>query len=339
MQQAGHDVEVAYVLPYKDAWVARLEESGIRCTCLAPHGQWALAMWPRYRRLLARLRPDVVHAHLPITGVLARAYKWRFRYSLVYTEHNELTRLNGLTRWAHQRTRRIDDLAISCSSAVAESLPWDSTVIDNGIGAPPAAEACDLRTTHSIPSSAVVFMCVANMTPKKNHSLLLKAFDRVCQAVSTDIRLVLVGQDATEGERLKAYAKQVDSAAQIVFYGVHPDAQLLMLEADVFVLASRHEGLPISLLEAMAVRLPTVVTSAGGMPNVVTPECGLVVPIDDEARLVDAMTVLAGDSEKRAAMGAAAAARVQSMYSEAEMVRQIEGQYRQLLESAQSSSS
>src|SRR5690606_24851097 len=152
----------------------------------------------RLRALLRQLRPDVVHAHLPVTGMMARYARLGGKFRLVYTEHNLFQRLHPATKLAHRLTRRIDDCSVSCSQQVADSLPWDSAVVRNGIAIGGISsfddESAKLRSDLGIPSGETVFMCIANLLKKKNHRLMLEAF---AQAFGSggDAHLVLVGQD------------------------------------------------------------------------------------------------------------------------------------------------
>ncbi|MBY8965054.1 glycosyltransferase [Algiphilus sp. NNCM1] len=333
-QRQGAEVRVAYVLPWKDAWARRLASQGVAVVCLAPRGAWPLAMLWHYWRLMKDFRPQLVHAHLPLTALLARIFKPLGRYRLVYTEHNELPRLHPLTRTIHRWSHRLDDAAISCSAAVARSLPWPSTIIDNGIAlSPPPLDGLGLRRSLGFSARAVVVICVANMTPKKNHGLLLRAFNQAVLEMDeqVDLQLVLVGQDATEGSAVRALAGSLSSSERIHFFGPHPAAESLLPDADIFCLSSNQEGLPISLLEAMAAGLPSVVTCAGEMGRVVGEDCGLVVPVGDEAALAIALTELAGDECRRVTLGKRGREKVQECYSESTMLESLAEVYRNAL--------
>ena len=101
--------------------------------------------------------------------------------------------------------------------------------------------------------------------------------------------------------------------------------------SDIFTLSSRHEGLPISLLEAMAVGLPPVVTRVGGITEVITDGVdGLLVPSGDPAALADAFVRLARSASERARLAAGASARVGD-FDIARTARIVEARYRNLV--------
>ena len=320
----GHEVEVGFLLPYKQALVSELREAGIACNNLGGEGLWPLAMWANFRRAVAAFAPDVVHAHLPVAGVLARSFKPLFGYRLVYTEHNLIWQYRWLSRLLHRLTWQLDDVAVSCSQPVADALSRASVVVDNGLGLEPvvAVEGPSLRSRFNIASNALLLLCVANLRPQKNHALLLRAFDALLhRQPALDAHLVLVGQDATDRPAVEALRNTLAAASRIHFYGSHPRAAALMPEADLFCLSSDAEGLPISLLESMAAGIPALVTAVGGMPQVVVHgTTGLMVAAGDLPAYTIALQTLATDSELRLRMGKAAAERVANHYSQEAMI-------------------
>ncbi|MFD9124117.1 glycosyltransferase [Kitasatospora sp. NPDC059571] len=310
-----YEIEVAYVLPHKDALVPALEAAGVRVHCLGgPPG----ALWPlRLRRLLADRRYDLVHSHMPIPAVAARLAAFGRRAPrLVHTEHNIWERYRTATRWANALTYRRNDAVIAVSHAVAATIgrrrpegDW-VTVVHHGpdlAGAPAGAAArAAARAELGLPQDAVVVGTVGNLTAKKDQATLLAAFERV-RRDHPSAALVLIGSGPLEAE-LKARAGE-----GVVFAGSRSDVPALLPGLDVFTLSSRQEGLPVALMEAMTSGLPSVVTRVGGMPEVLDDgEQGLLVPPGAPAALAAALGRLAGDAPLRARLGAAAGERART---------------------------
>ncbi|GJF32009.1 glycosyl transferase family 1 [Kitasatospora sp. NE20-6] len=306
---ARYEIEVAYVLPYKDALVPALEAAGIRVHLLGgPPG----ALWPlRLRRLIAERRYDLVHSHMPIPAVAARLVAFgRHAPRLVHTEHNVWERYRTPTRWANALTYRRNDAVVAVSHAVAATIgrrrPGDDwvTVVHHGPdlgGAPggPAARAA-AREALGLPQDALVVGTVGNLTPKKDQAGLLDAFARL-RLDHPSAALVLIGAGPLEAE-LRAAAGE-----GVVFAGSRADVPALLPAFDVFTLSSRQEGLPVALMEAMTSGLPSVVTRVGGMPEVLADdEHGLLVPPGDPAALAAALGRLAADPGLRERLGTAA---------------------------------
>ncbi|GAA4992652.1 hypothetical protein GCM10025734_21050 [Kitasatospora paranensis] len=152
-----YEIEVAYVLPYKDALVPALEAAGVRVHCL---GAAPGALWPvRLRGLLAERRYDLVHSHMPIPAVAARLSAFGRRAPrLVHTEHNVWERYRTATRWANALTYRRNDAVIAVSHAVAATIgrrrpaPDWVTVVHHGpdlAGAPEGPRPAPPRAPNS----------------------------------------------------------------------------------------------------------------------------------------------------------------------------------------------
>ena len=101
--------------------------------------------------------------------------------------------------------------------------------------------------------------------------------------------------------------------------------------ADIAVLTSDNEGTPVALIEAAAAGRPAVATAVGGVPDVVIPGTGVLVPAGDVTALADGVAQLAGDPELRAAMGARAREHVTARFSIDRMLSDIEALYDELL--------
>lgn len=324
------DLEVAYVLPHKDALVPALEAAGVPVHCLGPGARWPL----RLRALLAERRYDVVHTHMPVPAVAARLLTaGRRAPRLVHTEHNLWERYRPATRWANALTYGRNAAVIAVSHAVAAGVRHRRaadrlTVVHHGPdldGAPsgPAARRA-ARDELDLPHGAFVVGTVGNLTAKKDQATLLAAF-ALLRERHPQARLVLVGAGPLEAE-LRARAGE-----GVLFAGSRGDVPALLPGWDVFCLSSRQEGLPVALMEAMTTGLPAVVTRVGGMPEILDDGVeGRLVPPADPTALAAALHELATDEALRARMGAAALERAKS-FDVAAAQQAIERVYAQVL--------
>ena len=173
--------------------------------------------------------------------------------------------------------------------------------------APPAVPAAAARAALGLDGDvdgALVVGTVGNFTAKKDQATLVRAVGRVPGA-----RLVLVGSGPLEHD-LRVLVAHDGLAERVTFAGSRGDVADLLPAFDVFALSSRYEGLPIALLEAMAAGRPCVATRVGGIPEVVTDGVdGVLVPPGDPDALADALSALAADPDRRAALGSAAVTR------------------------------
>ncbi|MGB3752429.1 MAG: glycosyltransferase [Parerythrobacter sp.] len=324
--KAGHVVHVAYLLSHKNHLVAELQAAGISVDLI---GNNLLYVW----RYFSQLRPDIVHAHLPVPAFYSRLYKFVFGYGLVVTHHNMFERQKRLVQVGERLFHRADEIGISCSSDVAASLPWPTRTINNGItidtgGTPPVP---GIRKRFGLGADAIITVCIANLVPKKNHALLCRAFSDARSRMKGSGHCVLIGQDGTERHALRALVKELGCNDCIHFWGADQHAAQLAREADLFCLSSDFEGLPLALLEAMAAGLPAIVTDAGGMSEVVSDGVhGRVVARGACNALADALVELSDNSDLRVKLGQQAKKHVRENYDARDMLATLARIYEDL---------
>jgi glycosyltransferase involved in cell wall biosynthesis len=153
-------------------------------------------------------------------------------------------------------------------------------------------------------------LTVGRLHAQKAHDVLLEAFARL-PAELADWRLAMIGRGEQE-DALRAQATAMGIAARVDWHGQVADPFLFYRAAKIFVLASRYEGTPNALLEAMSCALPVIVSDAspGPLELVSDGETGLVVPVNDAGALARAIGRLATDAALRRRLGEAARQRV-----------------------------
>ncbi|HEY7069624.1 MAG TPA: glycosyltransferase [Acidimicrobiales bacterium] len=331
LDPARYRVEVAYLLPWKDALVPEVEAAGVPVHCLdAPHAT-SVAWLGRLRRLVRERDIALVHTHMPAPAVAARLALPGRAPAFVHTEHNLWDRYRPATRWANRLTYGRNAAVIAVSGAVARSVggtrPAPEVVV-HGVEPPagPPTGPAEARSRLGLDGSGPVVGTVGNFTAKKDHATLVQALS----ALPADVRLVLVGLGPLEAD-LRALVAREGLAERVTFAGSRDDVAALLPAFDVFALSSRYEGLPIALLEAMAAGRPCVATSVGGVPEVITDgEDGVLVPPDDPAALAAALTALLDDPARRTELGRRAAARAEDFRLDAAVAR-IEAVYDRVL--------
>lgn len=331
LQRSSVPVTVAFFLAHKRALVAELEAAGIEVVQLSSRRRVTFRSLWAYLCLIRQRQFTVVHSHLPIPGLVARLGRLVAGYRLIHTEHNLLSRLNPLVATLNRLTYWCNHELVACSEPVWASMARKGRFIDNGVDIQAIDErlaaSSVLRRRYDFDKNQVVWVCIANLWPKKNHRLLLHAFARLLES-QPDVRLVLIGQDASERRPLERLCLQLSLGEKVIFNGPEQNAVTLLKGADGFVLASDFEGLPLSLLEAMVAGLPAVCTAVGGIPGVlVDHKTGILVEKSDLDGLTAALSKLSADPSLRTAYGSAGRKRVISRYSIDEMCRQLFGLY------------
>jgi glycosyltransferase involved in cell wall biosynthesis len=240
----------------------------------------------------------------------------RRRPGLVSTEHNLWESFSPITRALNGATVPLDDLTLAVSEEVRRSawrrLQARTRVLQHGIPVEQlsarSAERESARTELEVADDAVLVATIANFREKKDYPTLLAAAEA---AVATEprLRFVSVGQGPLENQ-LRDLHGRTALGDRFRFLGYQADPARVLAAADVFTLTSRYEGLPVALLEALALGLPAVVSRVGGIPDVVRQDVeGTLIEPGDVAGFTAAYVLLARDEGRRQRLGRGAAAR------------------------------
>ena len=213
----------------------------------------------------------------------------------------------------------------------------DPPLIPNGVPtdeyAPDPDTRAQWRQAHGIEPHATVLVHVGRFAPPKNHALLVEVFAQV--RADAPLYLLLVGGGELE-DAVREQVAGLGLESRVRFLGIRADVADILRASNVFVLSSRVEGNPLSVMEAMAAGLPVVSTVVGGVPELVrNGETGLLVPSEDAGALMRAVQALVDDPVRRQAMGAAARRHAVAHFDIRHTVRGYEQLYERLLSGGQ----
>ena len=307
-------ITCAYVVPAKRHLVPQLMATGVNCVCVSrgTRDVW----WPlRLVRLVRSGGFDVVHVHSPLPGSITRLAVRSIpepRPQVVTTEHNSVRSYRWPTRVLNHVTSRWDAHTFAVSAEVAGSLKGRAgagvSVVTHGIDVAEVqarlGERKRIRAELGVVDDEVVVGTVANFREQKDYPTLLGAC-ALLRHRGVAFRLVAVGQGPLEGE-VRALHRDLGLDEQVDLLGYREDAVDVLAACDVFVLASRFEGLPVALMEACALGLPSVLTDVGGMRAVLGDDGALWVPAESPTDLADALAQAIASSSTRERLAAVA---------------------------------
>lgn len=297
-----------------DDLVPALVRAGLAPLPLPP----GVAPWPlRLRRAVRTERVDVVHFHGPYVGALGRPALAGAPVAIVHTEHSVWSSHRRPSRLANAASYPMNDAVAAVSGAVAGEIRSSLLgrlvrdrlrVIGNGI------DAADVRADASgaAPSVDVTspsYVCVGHLRARKGVDVLLDASLEIARKLPA-ARGIVVG-DGEDAVALREQQRRI-GAHSVSLVGHRDDARAIIAAGDVFVVPSRTEGMPLAVLEAMALGRPIVATRVGGLPELLTHEHdALLVPPEDPFALAAAVVRLLEDRSLAATLGSAAHATVQ----------------------------
>jgi colanic acid/amylovoran biosynthesis glycosyltransferase len=273
------------------------------------------------------------HTHLHIhfggpvatVGMLA-SMAWQISYSMMIHGPEEFYDVDKF--YLRRKVERaqfvlcISDYCRSQVMKVCDAEHWAKLHVvrlgvDHRIFAPPPGRPPGMDR-----SGAMEIICVGRMVPAKGHLILLRAFAKLLRC-GYRLQLRLIG-DGTERSGLEAFARSEKIDASVIFEGSlnHEATRQKLTQADMFVLASFAEGLPVALMEAMAMEIPCVSTFVAGIPELIRDGVdGLLVPPSSEEDLFYAMVRMISDADLRHHLAAAGHRRVLELYDLQQNVR------------------
>jgi glycosyltransferase involved in cell wall biosynthesis len=309
-----------------------LRSEGFQVAVLGRQPGWDWRCMLRLAGLLRRERVDLVHAHqyTPFFYALIGRLLSR-QVPVLFTEHGrhfpDYPRRKRMVANRLLLGRR--DRVVGVGRAVRQALIANENIpaervgmIYNGINLAPFVngppDRVAVRRELDVGAEDLVIFQVARLDYLKDHATAIRTLKRVASCYP-GVRLVLIG----EGPEMKAIhdlVRQHGLDGNVRFLGLRSDVARLLPAGDLFLLTSISEGIPLTLIEAMAASLPVVSTNVGGVAEVVGDgQAGLLAPAGDDVQLAQNILRLATNPVLRRQMGQLGRVRSTTMFSETQM--------------------
>jgi len=251
---------------------------------------------------------DVLHSHQYTPWVYGTLAALGTKTKIILTEHGRF--YPDQSSWKRALANPLLSLATNKITAISkatkqalvdyEHLPEEKIqVIYNGITPLNKNSSCvtDIRSKIKISENTQIIGTIARLDPIKNQSMMLLAFQAVLKSYPDTI-LLIVG-DGEEKSNLKKLAKELEVTNKVIFTGYITEPSSYLEAMDIFLLSSLSEGTSMTLLEALSLGKPCVVTDAGGNPEIITHEInGAVTPNNDTAAFAHAIIDLLSNDRK-----------------------------------------
>jgi glycosyltransferase involved in cell wall biosynthesis len=323
-------------LDQEGAWAAEVRDKGIAVHALGRQPGFHPRLGGAIHAIAREHRATVIHAHHYSPFVYAAlARLWRPSLRVIYTEHGRLSDAppSRKRRLANALFSRLPTEVYTVSAdlrqhIVAEGFPAAKVgVVYNGIDVQPVPSSSDraaVRQELGVGEETIVIGTIARLDPVKDLNTMIEAVATLARR--TPARLLVVG-DGAERSRLERIAASTPQPSAFRFLGHRDDARRWLAGCDVYANSSIHEGVSLTILEAMSAALPIVATRVGGTPEIVDDSYGRLVPPRDSAAMADVLAALASDPASRRAMGAAARHQVEGRFTIERMVREYRDAY------------
>ncbi|MDP2307735.1 MAG: glycosyltransferase [Pseudomonadota bacterium] len=282
----------------------------------------------RVRGILRARRPAAIVANSLVVTWIARAAQVRRRVPIVTIAHG----------WPDHRYRRVGpllriaDRVVAVSPEVKAKLvsagldPGRCDVIFNGVdctnlGPRVGAARVSARAAMGAGPDDLVVVILGRLSAQKAHHHVIALAERLRER-RPELRFAIVGEGA-RAEELTRLVRAAGLDDRVRLLGLRSDVPDLLGSADIYLSCSDWEGMPLSTIEAMAAALPTVATRTEGSGQLLTEDCGVVVPVGDVAAMAEAVERLAADAPLRARLGEASRRRALASFGHDRMAREL----------------
>lgn len=287
LTKQGHSVTVVSLYQEKTPISRRMEEAGIRILYLDKKLGLDLSMVTKLAKIMRRERYDVVHTHLDVIKYAAAAAKLSGIRRCVHTVHNVAEeeaggRLQRIINTVYFRlgwsvpvalSPEVQRTIVSFYGMKEETVP----VVYNGVD----LSRCLPKTDYGL-SDPVQLLHIGRFNYQKNHRGLLEAARLILQK-NPGCCLNLLGEGELRPE-VEAYAEELGIREKVIFHGSRSNVYPYLHSADIFLLPSRFEGMPMTIIEAMGTGLPVVASAVGGVPDMLRDgESGILVSQEPES--------------------------------------------------------
>lgn len=317
----GCDVLVISFFDLHTAITERIENRGIKIKYLGKKRGFDPSIISKMRKIIKAYQPDVIHTHryvLPYAFLASMGFKAKRVHTVHNVAQNEQTKVGKNINRVLFRYFNVVPVALSkeIQRTIQEvyGLPDNRIpVVFNGID----LSRCIVKESYARKDTFTV-LHIGRFMDVKNHELLLRSFARF-KGQHSDARLQLLG-DGELKENMMQLAGQLNITDAVEFAGLQSNVYPWLHNADVFILPSKFEGMPMTLIEAMGTGLPIIASNVGGIPDMLSSQKEALLIEPKEEKIIEALEMVYSDAKKREYWGRNALQR-SSLFSSQAMAR------------------
>lgn len=304
----GHNVFIISLYNLKTPITKRLEEQGVKIYYCDKKDGIDIGIIFRIRKILKKENPDIIHTHLYSLKYALLAKMFLKRKKLIHTIHSTIKSDSGgmelyFNKFSYKilgvtpvvLTKDIKKELISLYKMKRKSK--NIRVVENGID----LSKIEKKTSYNLSNNNFNIIHVGRFSTAKNHSALIDAFFLVRKEYE-NAKLHLIGEGDLQID-IKSKVDKLDLNEDVNFIGKTNEVYKFMIKSDLFILPSFWEGVPISLIEAMAVGLPIIASPFGGITSMLTDKKNALLVIPEPRLIADAILKLIESKDLRKFIG------------------------------------
>jgi glycosyltransferase involved in cell wall biosynthesis len=317
-------------------WGEDMRKNGTSIISVARQDGFDFKVISAIRKHLKIYDIDIIHCHQYTPWVYGTLAAIGLKTKIVFTEHGRFYPdfSSWKRRFINPILARMTDEITAISKATKDALVAYEfiqssriKVIYNGIAPLLCSDdSSEVRSKYGISNQTLLLGTIARLDPIKNHPMMLKALRRSLD-MKLDVKLMLVG----DGEMRQQIEQMINDLAlqnHVILTGYEPNPAQLLQAFDLYLLTSFSEGTSMTLLEAMSLSKPCIVTNVGGNPEVIKDQLnGIVIESDSDKALADSIKTLIQNPANIKHMGLEGKNRYQQLFSAIEMSNQYSTLY------------
>lgn len=335
------------VVLHRPGWFyGQLLQNNIKAEVIHSKRSWDISFIIRFINYCRKLKADIIHSHLSGANLYSCVAGWILRIPVIATYHNELYMPQSREKYVPFKVFVVRNLA-AATVVVARYMqkdyiekgkfsPHKLMTIYNGIsfgGEEADRSISELKKELGLQLDDILVGNVANIRPPKGHKYLVEAAGMVCRDMR-NVKFLLIGEPG-KGElrnNIEKHIADLNLKDNVIFLGFREDIPKLLQMIDIFVLASTSEGLPLSIVEAMAAAKPVVATNVGGLSEIVIQDkTGCLVEPANSAALAEKLSLLIKSEILRKQMGEEGKKIAKKTFSTETMIDAYQNLYENLL--------
>lgn len=300
----GHDVLVISLFDLHTAITDRIESRGIKIEYLGKKRGFDPSVITKMRKIIKAYKPDIINTHRYVLPYVFMA-AFRININLVHTVHSvaqkEQTNVGKCINKMLFRVFNVLPIALSreVQKTIHEvyGLPTQRIpVIFNGID----LSKCIVKKNYKRNKNFNIIH-IGRFMDVKNHALLIRCFAQFVK-LHPDARLQLLG-DGERREEMVQLVKELDITDFVEFAGLQSNVYPWLHNADLFILPSKFEGMPMTLIEAMGTGLPIIASDVGGIPDMLTSKKDALLIDPNEKDIIETLEFFYSNEGKRKELG------------------------------------
>lgn len=264
-----YDVIIISFFNYKSAITKRLEENKYKIYYLNKKQGFDIGIIRKLYKIFKREQPDMIHTHLYVLRyVIFPAKLACANAKIVHTVHNIASKEIKKGKWIHRFAfKKLNVTPVAISEIVKDSILVEYKLEDSKV--PIIYNGIDLSRCNQKKkyNDSKIILHIGRFSEQKNHEELIEIFEK-CLTTDPNLKLYLVGEGELE-EKIKAIVESKKIQNNIFFLGALDNCYSVMNEADMFIMPSKWEGMPMTIIEAMGTGLPVIAYPVGGIPNMI----------------------------------------------------------------------